>query len=404
MMRNEDQELMSDEEVTGGVAGQGGAVFVFPASFGQSRLWLLDQWESGTAVYNIPLAYRMKGALQRGALEQSLNEIVRRHESLRTTFAGHDGQVVQRIVAELKLELPLVDLTGHADRNAELRRLLGREGQQPFDLENGPLLRARLFRLAEQEHVLALTFHHIVSDGWSMGVFFRELKLLYAAFSHGQPSSLEELPIQYADFAVWQRDWMQGGEMARQLRYWKQRLEKLGTLELPTDRPRPKMQTFNGAHRNVSLPAGLTAALNALSLRQNVTLFMTLAAAFQALLHRYSGQDDIPVGIPMAGRNRSETKDLIGFFVNTQVLRGDLSGNPTVPELLRRVREAALGAFTHQDLPFEKLVEELKPQRDNSRSPLFQVMFAWQNVPAAELNLEHLTLSPEPVEPADRQV
>ena len=373
-------------------------MFVFPASFGQKRLWLLDRFESGTAVYNLPLAYRMKGVLQCDALEQSLNEIIRRHESLRTTLAGHDKQVLQRIVAELKLELPLVDLTDHLDREAELRQLLDREAQQPFDLEVGPLFRARLFRIAEQEYVLALTFHHVVSDGWSMGVFFRELNSLYEAYSHGQAASLKELPIQYADFALWQRDWLQGAELERQLSYWKQRLEKLDTLELPTDRPRPKRQTFNGAHRNVFLPPELTAALKVLSLHSNVTLFMTLAAAFQALLHRYSGQDDIPVGIPIAGRNRPETTDLIGFFVNTLVLRGDLSGNPTVSELLQRVREDALGALSHQDLPFEKLVEELNPQRDLSRSPLFQVMFAWQNVPAVELNLELLTLSPEPVD------
>jgi amino acid adenylation domain-containing protein len=349
-----------------------------PLSFAQQRLWFLDQWEPGNSAYNMPAAFRLTGPLDVKALECSLNEIVRRHESLRTSFSVVDGQPIQVMAPSLTLTLPVVDLQElpEDEREDQPRRLATEEAKNPFDLAQGPLLRSTLLRLGAQDHVLLLNMHHIVSDGWSMGVFFRELSALYEAFSTGKSSPLPELPIQYADFAGWQRQWLQGQMLETQLSYWRQQLETAPpVLELPTDHPRPPVQTYRGARQSLVLSKTLTEALKALSRQESSTLFMTLLAAFQILLHRYTGQDDIVVGTPVAGRNRTETEGLIGFFLNSLVLRTDLSGNPTFRELLARVRQVALGAYTHQDLPFEKLLEELQAERDLSRTPLFQIFF-----------------------------
>ena len=367
-----------------------------PLSFAQQRLWFLNQLEPDNPFYNEPTAIRIKGSLNVAALEQSLNEIVRRHETLRTTFVTVNGQPVQVIASALTLALPVVNLREVSDleRDAETQRLATEEAQQRFDLTQGSLLRTTLLQLGEEEHVLLLTIHHIVFDEWSMGVLLRELATLYEAFSNGKRSPLVELSIQYADFAVWQRQWLSGEVLKAQLTYWKQQLSgKLPVLQIPTARPRPATQTFRGTRQSLVLPKTLTEELKALSQREGVTLFMTLLAAFQTLLSRYTGQNDILVGTPIANRNRVETKDLIGFFPNTLVLRTNLSGNPTFQELLGRVREVALGTYAHQALPFEKLVEELQPERDLSYQPLFQVMFILQNTPMPALELSDLTLN-----------
>jgi amino acid adenylation domain-containing protein len=368
-----------------------------PLSFAQQRLWFIDQLEPGRSVYNFPAAVRLKGPLDVVALEQSLNEIVRRHDALRTTFALVDGRPVQVIAPLLTLTLPMVDLRGlrETERETEVQRLATNEARRPFDLAEGPLVRATLLRLGENEHVGLLTMHHIVSDGWSTGILIREMAVLYDAFSSGRPTSLAELPIQYADFAHWQRQWLQGEVLQAHLTYWKQQLAGAPpVLELPTDHPRPIVQTFRGAHQSLQLPENISAGLKALSQQQGVTLFMTLLAAFETLLHSYTSQDDIIIGTPIANRNRLETEGLIGFFVNTLVLRSDLSGNPDFSEVLRRVREVCLGAYAHQDLPFERLVEELHLARNLSRNPLFQVMFVLQNTRLGTLELPGLTLDP----------
>jgi Non-ribosomal peptide synthetase modules and related proteins len=304
---------------------------------------------------------------------------------------------VQVIGSALGVALPVVELQGLSAgaQEAELKRLAAEEAGRPFDLARGPLLRVCLLRLGEEAHGVLLTLHHIVSDGWSMGVFIRELSALYQAFSTGVPSPLAELPIQYVDFAQWQRQWLSGEVLEGQLKYWREQLAGApALLELPTDRPRPAVQSFRGASEPLALDAELTHALKALSQRAGVTLFMTLLGAFMALLARYSGQEDIVVGSPIANRNRSETEALIGFFVNTLVLRVDLSGNPPFEELLGRVRQVALAAYAHQEVPFERVVEALRPQRSLSHSPLFQVMFVLQNVPFEALELPGLSLSP----------
>jgi aspartate racemase len=368
---------------------------VIPASFAQQRLWFLHQLESGSPVYNIPLTYRVTGPLNMAALEESLREIVRRHESLRTTFAAVDGQPVQVISPEASLKLAVMDFgeLPEADWEAEVQRRATNEAQRPLDLARGPLLITELLRLSEGVHVFLVIMHHIVFDDWSMDVFFRELATLYEAYSAGGASPLPELPIQYADFAVWQREWLQGDELDSQLDYWRQQLgSHLSVLELPTDRARPAIQSFRGAWQSLALSKDLTEALNALSHQEGVTLFMTLLAAFKTLLHRYTGQDDIVVGCPIANRSRPEHEGLIGFFVNTLVLRTDLSGNPTFRELLGRVREVCLGAYAHQSLPFEMLVEKLNPKRDLSRNPIVQVTFVFQSGAMSNLDLPGLTL------------
>ena len=379
------------------VARDGG----LPLSFAQQRLWFIDQLEPGGSVYNFPAAVRLKGPLNVVALKQSLDEIVKRHEVLRTTIAIVDGRPVQVVAPFLTLALPIVDLRDlpETEREAKVQRLATNEAQRPFDLAEGPLVRATVLRLSEDEHVGLLTMHHIVSDGWSTGILIREMAVLYDAFSSDRLASLPELPIQYADFAHWQRDWLQGEVLETQLTYWKQQL--LGApplLELPADHPRPAVQTFHGAHYSILLARTVGDELKALSRQESVTLFMTLLAAFQVLLHGYTNKDDLVIGTPIANRNRLETERLIGFFVNTLALRTDLSGNPSFRELLHRVREVCLGAYAHQDLPFERLVEELRLSRDLSRNPLFQVMFVLQNAAPQAVELPGLSLSPVEVD------
>jgi len=348
-------------------------VYVFPVSFAQQRLWFLDQLAPNTPFYNMAGAIRIRAPLHVAVLEQSLNEVVRRHESLRTTFMADNGQPMQVISPNFQLVVPLVDLKGQSE--AEAMRLVSELAQRPFDLTSGPLIRAKLLQLGDSDYILSLTLHHIISDGWSMSVLFRELTQFYRAFAQGQAAALAELPVQYADYAVWQRKYLQGDVLSAELSYWKQQLADIPTLQLPTDRPRPAVASLRGARLPLIIPTDIHHRLQALCKQQGITLFMALLAVFQMLLQRYTGQDDIVVGTPVAGRNRSELKDIIGFFVNTLVIRSDLSGNPTFLELLQRVHEVALSAYAHQDLPFEKLVEALNPQRDLSRNPLFQVTF-----------------------------
>ena len=368
-----------------------------PLSFAQERLWFLDQLQPGSAAYNVPAAARLLGALDAAALAAAAREVVRRHESLRTTFVARGGEPAQVIAPELPLAVPLVDLGALPEgaREPESRRLLSAEAQRPFDLQAGPLVRVSLVRLGEREHVALVVFHHIVSDGWSMGIFLGELAELYAAFSRGEPSPLPPLPVQYTDFALWQRRWLAGEVLAEELGSWRERLAGAPrALELPTDRPRPALPAFRGRRLAVAVPPELTEALVRLGRRVGVTPFMTLLALFQALLGRLAGSGEVPVGTPIAGRNRREIEGLIGFFVNTLVLSTDLSGGPDVRELLGRAREVSLHGYTHQDLPFERLVEELQPERDLSRNPLFQVMFALQNTPFTAFDLPALRLEP----------
>ncbi|MDB4894620.1 MAG: non-ribosomal peptide synthetase, partial [Firmicutes bacterium] len=371
-----------------------------PLSFAQQRLWFLDQLEPGSDAYNITVALRLDGQLHIAALEGAFAEIVNRHEVLRTTFDTIAGVPVQRIGEPGAVSIRLVDLEAVADgeRESAVDRLVREEAERPFDLSAGPLLRVTVIRASAEQQMLVLVMHHIISDGWSAGVLVREAAALYAAFVGGQPSPLPALPIQYADFAAWQRSWFAGDVQAQQLAYWRRQLDGAAVLQLPTDRPRPVAPTRAGATAALKLTQPLTDGLKALGRQEGVTLFMTLLAAFQALLHRYTNQADIAVGSPVANRNRAETEGLIGFFVNTLVLRTDLSGNPTFRELLERVRESTLGAYSHQDLPFEQLVEALQPERDLSHSPFFQVLFALQNMPVPALELSELTLSPVAVE------
>ena len=367
-------------------------VFIFPASFAQQRLWFIDRLVPGNAFYNVYTTIRLIGKLNRGALEQTFNEIVRRHEVLRTTFKIVDEQLVQVIAPTLSIPLPVVDLRElpAAEREAEALRLVTAEIESAFDLSTGALLRVMLVKLEETKQILVLNMHHIVADDWSMGVLMREIKVIYTSLVQGQPVSLPELPLQYADFADWQREWLQGEVLETQLAYWRQQLNGISVLNLPTDRGKPDIQTYKGATQFVELPKQLASGLQTQSKRSGVTLFMTLFAAFQTLLYRYTHQSDIAIGVAIANRNRSELESLIGFFVNTLVLRTDLSGNPTFLELLNRVREVTLGAYAHQDLPFEKLVEEISPERSLSRHPLFQVVFGFQNTPTSALELPGL--------------
>ncbi|HKV07487.1 MAG TPA: amino acid adenylation domain-containing protein, partial [Thermoanaerobaculia bacterium] len=368
-----------------------------PVSFAQQRLWFLDRMEPGSAAYNLFTAFRLHGPLDVPALSAALDETVRRHEALRTTIRSERGEPVQGIAPAAPVPLPSIDLGGLGAPAAlqEARRLAGMEAGRPFDLERGPLLRQVLVRLGDGEHAILLTLHHVIGDGWSVELLVRELALLYGAFSRGLPSPLPELAIQYADFASWQRRWLAGAVLERQLGYWRGRLEGApAVLTLPTDRPRPAVQTFRGAARPVTIPGPLAAALRELARQRGATLFMTLMAAFQALLSRHAGQTDLSVGTPIAGRNHVETEVLVGFFANTLVLRTDLAGDPDLPELVARVREGLLGAYAHQDLPFERLVEELQPERSLSWTPLFQVAFALQSTPLGAVEVPGLRFEP----------
>jgi amino acid adenylation domain-containing protein len=372
-----------------------------PLSFAQERLWLLDQLDPDHATYTIPGAVRLQGALDLDALERSLGEIVRRHATLRATFSALDGQAVQRIAppAAANVELHTIDLGAlpPAEREAELLRLVGLEIAAPFDLEHGPLVRITLLRLHNDEHVLLAIMHHIIADGWSMAIFVRELAALYAAFRQDAPAPLAPLPIQYADFAAWQRAWLQGRRMDEQRDYWRRQLARATALDLPTDRPRSADRAASGApgaRALLRLPSSLAAALQALSRQEGATLFMTLLAAFKLLLARHSGQDDILVGAPIAGRTRASAEGLIGCFLNTLVLRTSLAEQPSFRGLLQRVRQVCLDAYAHQDLPFEQLLEELQPERSAGRTPLFQVFFNMLNIPEPRFELPGLQIAP----------
>ncbi len=394
-----------EPDEAGTVAGELGTILPIqratgeplPVSFAQQRLWFLDQLEPGSPLYNIPTGVRMRGWLHADALQHSFDTLVARHESLRTSFAMVDGEPVQMVSAPASLPIRQIDLrdTPAEDREAHASALAREEARRPFALDAAPLVRATLLQLADDDHILLVNIHHIVSDGWSNGVLIRELATLYRGFVMQRPPELPPLGIQYADFAIWQREWFRGGVLERQLDYWRQQLAGApAALELPTDRPRPAAQTFRGDTRDITIAAGLLHTLTGIGQREGATLFMTLLAAFQIVLARYSGQNDVLVGSPIANRTRRELEGLIGFFVNTLVLRGDLSGDPTFPELLARTRKAALGAFANQDVPFEYLVEAIQPERDLSRSPLFQVMLVLQNAPGDPLELPGLTLTP----------
>ncbi|HTG36419.1 MAG TPA: condensation domain-containing protein, partial [Thermoanaerobaculia bacterium] len=368
-----------------------------PLSFAQQRLWFLDQLEPGRATYNVPVALRVSGPLDSVVLTAVLTEIARRHEGLRTTFPMVEGEPEQRVHPAGPVALPIVDLSGLVApaREAEARRQAGGEADRPFDLVRGPLFRAQLLRLGPEDHVVSVTMHHIVSDGWSMGVLTREVAALYEAFAAGLPSPLPELPVQYADYSAWQRARLSGEALERELGFWRQRLDGApAVLELPLDRPRPAVRSARGGWVPVRLSPELGRSLVELSRRSGATPFMTLLAGLDVLLGRYSGQEDLTVGTPVAGRTRLETEGLIGFFVNTLALRVDLSGAPSFVELLPRVRERALEAHAHQEVPFERLVEDLAPERSLSHSPLFQVMFALQNAPRETLELPRLVLRP----------
>jgi len=347
-------------------------------SFAQERLWFLDQLMPGSAVFNVPIAVRLSSAIDFNALQESVKEIVRRHEVFRTTFITVDGRPALLLSSDAEAKLHIVDLTSlsAAEREAESHRLTNDEALRPFDLARGPLIRTTLLKLSEQDSIFLLTTHHIVSDGWSIVLFFKELSALYQTFLNGKASSLGELRVQYTDYAVWQREWLCGDLLEQQLSYWRNQLGgELPVLELPADRQRPAVQTYPGGRVTLTLPTELTQAVSSLSQRENATLFMTLLAAFKVLLHRYTGQQDIIVGSPIANRPRAETEKLIGFFLNNLALRTDLSGDPSFRELLSRVRDTALDAYAHQDVPFEKLIEELKPERDLSRTSIFQAYF-----------------------------
>ncbi|MDX2242772.1 MAG: amino acid adenylation domain-containing protein [Leptolyngbyaceae cyanobacterium bins.302] len=393
-----------------------------PLSFAQQRLWFLYQLAPDNPFYNVPAAIRLTGTLNQAALERSFQEIVRRHAALRTRFTTLEGQPVQVVEPDVgvgagfgvdaaaattelltkhaRTELLVVNLQTVAvsDRKRISQQLATAEAQRPFNLTTDSLLRLTLLQFDSTESVLLLTMHHIVADGWSLGVLMRELACCYTAFVEGRSPDLPPLPIQYTDFACWQRNWLEGEILEKQLAYWRKQLQDLPVLELPSDSPRPAVQTYRGATYPLQISPAVTQALETLSQQAGASLFMTLLAAFQTVLYRYTGQEDMAIGSPIANRHRSEWEGLIGFFVNSLVLRSDLSGNPTFRELLERVRSVALAAYEHQDLPFEKLVEELDPDRDLSRNPLFQVAFALQNAPMQALELPGLTLEPAPLE------
>ena len=354
-----------------------------PLSYAQQRLWFLDQLMPGTTLFNLSTAYPITGEVDPAVLESSLNEIVRRHEVLRTTFRALNGEPYQLVASSFWLNLRLADLRSKpASRRAEASiALASEEAQRPFDLARGPLLRTALVRMDSQSYVFLLTIHHIISDAWSTGVFWEELNKIWDAFAEGKPSPVPELPIQYADFAVWERDWLKGPGLLKQLAYWREQLGGMTVLQLPTDRPRPAVQSTRGAALRVAIGPELTGQVRAIGRTENATLFMTLLAAFQTLLFRYTGQEDIVSGTFLANRNRIEIEPLIGFFVNSLVLRTDFRRARSFREVLQQVRKMTMDGYAHQDVPFARLVQELQPERDLSRNPLFQVAFQLLNTP-----------------------
>jgi alpha-ketoglutarate-dependent taurine dioxygenase len=366
----------------------------FPLSFAQQRLWFLDQLDPGNHIYNEASAIRLTGTFNAMALAQSFDEIIRRHEVLRTTFGTEEGQPAQVIAPHLQLQISLVDLTEFDEgrREAELKQLAVAEAFRPFDLSSAPFMRVNLVRMSNDEYVLLLTMHHIISDAWSTGILIRELVTLYVAYSNGRTSPLAKLPVQYADYAVWQREWLNGAELERQLEYWRKELSGAPpVINLPTDRPRQAIKSYRGGNYSFVLPEALTASIRVLSRGEEVTVFNTLLAAVQTLLYRLTAQDDIVIGANIANRNHAGTESLIGFFINMLALRADLTGDPSFRELLNRARKVTLGAYAHQDLPFDKLIEELQPERIPGISPLFQVVFNYyapepfQQIPGLKL-------------------
>ncbi|HLK59638.1 MAG TPA: condensation domain-containing protein, partial [Chthonomonadaceae bacterium] len=368
---------------------------LIPLSFAQQRLWFIEQLQPGNAVYNIPHAIRIRGPLHVPAFRQALDEIVARHEALRTNFVEHEGEGIQVISAEMGLPFQTIDLRdkGEAEREQEALELCTIEARRPFDLSRDRLIRALWITVGEEDHILVLTMHHIVSDGVSSNILFRELTTLYAAFKAEQPSPLSPLPVQYADYAAWQRHWLQGDNLERQAAYWRSQLhEAPPRLNLPTDRPEELAHTHRSGMERTSLSPDVAQQLHSLSLQARASLFMTLLAAFNVLLYHYTNQRDIVIGTDDAGRNHAALEGLIGFFINHLVLRTDLSGDPTFRELLQRVRQMTLDAYTHADMPFDKLVELLQPDRTSSHTPLFQVLFVMQQQsganPAFDADLE----------------
>jgi condensation domain-containing protein len=368
-----------------------------PLSFSQQRLWFLDQWAPGAPTYNAAVPWRVRGDLDVDALRAALEEVVRRHEAVRTVFDVRDGEPVQVVLDDWSFDLSVSDLRHlrEPDRQHEAERLLRAQARRPFDLRRDLMLRATLLRLSEAEHILSFEEHHVAFDGWSDGILFRELAELYAAHRTGRQPDLPELTVQYGDFAVWQRQRLQGALLDEHLSHWRQQLAGTpGSLRMPTDHPRPEVQSFEGAHYHFDLPSGLAESVRSLSRSEGVTPFMTLLAAFATLLYRTTGRDDVLIGSPIANRGRVELENLIGFFSNTLVLRVRLGGNPTFRELLQRVRGVALSAYAHQDLPFEQVVEAVRPARDAAVNPLFQVNFRVQSGPPTALSLPGLELEP----------
>ncbi|HYO51726.1 condensation domain-containing protein, partial [Archangium sp.] len=367
-----------------------------PLSFAQHRLWFVDRMQPGQGVYNLPVLFSAEGALDVGAFTRSVEALVERHEVLRTVFSEEKGEPVQVVSPTLKVEVPVVDLRGvpEPERAREAERLAREEMLRPFELSRGPLMRVVLLRLGEREYQVVMTLHHIVFDVWSMGVLLRELTELYAARVAGRPAVLPALPMQYGDYARWQREWLRGQVLEEQLAYWKKQLAGLTMLELPVDRPRPAVPSFGGGTHTFVIPRSRVEALQALAKRQGSSLFMVMLAALKVVLARRAGQEDVAVGIPIAGRNRRELEGLIGFFVNMLVMRTDLSGNPTFLEVLRRVKETSLGAYAHQELPLEHLAAELRPEREAGQTPFFRMSFSLQNAPMGAIDVPGLRLRP----------
>ncbi|MFY7802846.1 MAG: non-ribosomal peptide synthetase, partial [Limnoraphis robusta] len=368
----------------------------FPLSFAQKRLWFLDKLQPGSSVYNLPAALHLKGSLHIDTLEKSINEIIKRHEILRTSFLEIKGEIVQSVYPVLNLNVPVIDLQEipQTQQDIQVKNQIKQEASKPFELTQIPLLRAKLLKLSTDEYVLLFTLHHIIYDYWSMRVLIQELAAIYQAFYLGKNSSLAELNIQYVDYAVWQQKWLQSEARSAQLSYWKQQLKNNPPiLQLPTDYPRPVVQTYRGETQSFSLSSQLSESLKVLARQEDVTLFMLLLAALKTLLYRYTQQEDIIVGSTVANRNRPEIENLIGLFVNNLVFRTNLSGNPSFRDFIKQVREVTLGAYAHQDLPFEYLVEELQPERNLSHHPLFQVMFILHNTPTKTFKLPNLTFN-----------
>jgi hypothetical protein len=367
---------------------------VLPLSHAQQRLWFIDKLDPGNTAYNISIVARLKGALDKKSLSRGLNETVRRHESLRTTFPVINDEPVQKIAMEPDLVITETDLAGRGadERQAEVERIARAEASHSFDLARGPLLRVKLLRLGEQEHVLLVTTHHIVFDGWSSAVLTQELSQLYSAFARGEPSPLPDLEIQYADFALWERTWLQGAAVEEHLAYWRRQLADLPVLELPIDRPRPPIKNYHGASLNFELGRDLTLQMQELSEKEDATIFMIMVAAFQMILSKYSGQQDVSLGAAIANRNRLEFEKLIGLFVNILVIRTQLDPDLSFRALLRQVRQTTLDAYQNTDMPFERVVQQVLPGRDMDRTPLFNAMLAFQNLPKASAEVSGLAM------------